>query len=98
MDRCTKLEEMCSNWILKPKLFIAEELLTLMKHRSRLLTIAVVPILFSRPARHFFQNNSTLRANNTLSLVRIYRIDFFSGYFIEHSFLSLSRLIRIYLV
>ncbi len=22
MDRCTKLEEMCSNWILKPKLFI----------------------------------------------------------------------------
>ncbi len=23
MDRCTKLEEMCSNWILKPKIFIA---------------------------------------------------------------------------
>jgi len=41
-----------------------------MKHRSRLLTIAVVPIVFSRSARHFFQNDSTLRANNALCLVR----------------------------
>ncbi|CAF3845624.1 unnamed protein product, partial [Adineta steineri] len=68
MDRCTKLEEICSNWILKPKLFIADELLTQMKHRSRLLTIAVAPILFSRPTRHFFQNDTTLRANNALCL------------------------------
>jgi len=41
-----------------------------MKHRSRLLTIAVVPIVFSRSARHFFQNDSTLRANSALCLVR----------------------------
>ena len=40
-----------------------------MKHRSRLLSIAVVPILFSRLARHFFQNDTNLRANNTLCLV-----------------------------
>jgi len=46
-----------------------DDLLTQMKHRSRLLTIAVIPILFSRSARHFFQNDSTLRANNTLCLV-----------------------------
>ncbi|CAF0727305.1 unnamed protein product [Rotaria sordida] len=65
MDRCTKLEEICSNWILRPKLFIADDVLTQMKHRSRLLTISVAPILFSRIARQFFQNNSTLRTNNT---------------------------------
>ena len=45
-----------------------------MKHRSRLLTIAVAPILFSRSARHFFQNDSTLRTNNPLCLVRIFFI------------------------
>jgi hypothetical protein len=82
MDRCTKLEEMCSNWILKPKLFIADDVLTQMKHRSRLLTIAVAPILFSRPARYFFQNNLTLRGNNTLCLVRIYGL-LLVGFFLE---------------
>lgn len=90
MDRCTKLEEMCSNWILKPKLiitvsnefisifliksfFFKDELLTQMKHRSRILSIAVTPILFSRAARCFFQNDGSLRGNNTLSLVRLNR-------------------------
>ncbi|CAF3449227.1 unnamed protein product [Rotaria sp. Silwood1] len=68
MDRCTKLEEICSNWVLKPKLSIADDVLTQMKHRSRLLTIGVVPILFSRVSRQFFQNNSTLRTNNTICL------------------------------
>lgn len=83
MDRCTKLEEVCANWNLKPKLFIAvrrfffaskrkfdifidrfqDELLTQMKHRSRLLSLAVVPILFSRSARQFFQNDLGLRSN-----------------------------------
>ena len=91
MDRCIKLEEMCSNWIPKPKLmitvsnktlekvelsliksFFQDELLTQMKHRSRILSIAVTPILFSRAARHFFQNDVTLRGSNALSLVRIF--------------------------
>jgi hypothetical protein len=54
-----------------------DDLLTQMKHRSRLLTIAVTPILFSRSARHFFQNDSTLRANNALCLVSNYLIHFF---------------------
>ena len=45
------------------------DLLLQMKHRSRLLSIAVAPMLFSRPARNFFQNDATLRANNVLTLV-----------------------------
>ncbi|CAF0736616.1 unnamed protein product [Adineta ricciae] len=68
MDRCTQLEEACSNWILTPKKNIADDLLTQMKRRSRLLNIAVVPLLFSRPARHFFQNDFTLRVDNVLCL------------------------------
>ncbi|UJR27028.1 hypothetical protein I4U23_008332 [Adineta vaga] len=68
MDRCGKLEELCSNWALKPKLIITDDSLTQMKHRSRLLNITVASILFSRPARHFFQNDCTLRANNALCL------------------------------
>ena len=34
-----------------------------MKHRSRLLSIAAIPILFSRSARQFFQNDFGLRSN-----------------------------------
>ncbi|CAF2646870.1 unnamed protein product [Rotaria sp. Silwood2] len=68
MDRCIKLEEICSNWLLRPKLPIADDVLTQMKHRSRLLNIGVASILFSRIARQFFQNNSTLRTNNTICL------------------------------
>ncbi|CAF3840940.1 unnamed protein product [Rotaria magnacalcarata] len=68
MDRCTRLEEICSNWLLRPKLLIADDVLIQMKHRSRLLALSVTPILFSRHARQFFQNNSTLRTNNALCL------------------------------
>ncbi len=56
-----------------------------MKHRSRLLTIAVAPILFSRSARHFFQNDSTLRAN-TLCLVRNSSL-IYMKYYLEFLFL-----------
>jgi hypothetical protein len=57
-----------------------------MKHRSRLLTIAVAPILFSRSARHFFQNDSTLRANNTHCLVRNSSL-IYMKYYLEFLFL-----------
>ena len=52
-----------------------DELLIQMKHRSRLLSIAVAPILFSSIARSFFRNDTTLRTNMSLSLVRSSRFD-----------------------
>lgn len=71
----SKSQNMIKTELFFIKFFFKDELLTQMKHRSRILSIAVTPILFSRAARHFFQNDATLRGSNTFSLVRIFRLN-----------------------